>query len=114
MEHGAEIDSLFVFDGVTVNFDTFEITVNGQTDRLTTMELELLRYFIRNEGKVLSRSQILENVWGEPNEITTRSIDNFVMRLRRLIEANPSEPQHLLSIRGTGYRFVANAENASH
>ena len=77
------------------------------------MEIQLLRYFIENEGVVLSRSQILEDVWGETADITTRSIDNFVMRLRKLIEANPAEPRRILSVRGTGYRFVAARNDAT-
>ena len=77
---------------------------------LTTMEQQLLSYFIRNEGVVLSRADIMENVWGETADITTRSIDNFVLRLRRLVEANPANPRHFLSVRGTGYRFVKDAE----
>jgi two-component system OmpR family response regulator len=56
---------------------------------------------------VLTRHQILRDVWGEPSEITTRSTDNFVMRLRRMIEPDPAQPRYILSVRGTGYRFVA-------
>jgi two-component system OmpR family response regulator len=105
--------SNFQFDQVVVNYDTFELTIDGETHPLTTMEMDLLRYFIENEGKVLSRAEILENVWGEPSDISTRSIDNFVMRLRKLTEPNPSEPVHFLSVRGTGYRFVAQTTAAN-
>jgi two-component system OmpR family response regulator len=78
------------------------------------MEMQLLRYFIENEGAVLSRSQILEDVWGQSPEITTRSIDNFVMRLRKILEPDPSKPRNLLSVRGTGYRFIADLLSASN
>jgi two-component system OmpR family response regulator len=74
--------------------------------------MELLRYFIEHDGMVLTRHQILRDVWGEPSEITTRSTDNFVMRLRRMIEPDPAQPRHILSIRGTGYRFIANPDPA--
>jgi two-component system OmpR family response regulator len=92
------------------DFDQFELTVGDTTHTLTTMEMQLLRYFIEQESRVLSRDQIMENVWEDTSAFSTRSIDNFVMRLRRLIEPVPSVPRHFLSVRGTGYRFVANPE----
>jgi len=97
-------------DGIVVDFDQFELTVGDTTHTLTTMEMQLLRYFIEQESRVLSRDQIMENVWEDTSAFSTRSIDNFVMRLRRLIEPVPSVPRHFLSVRGTGYRFVANPE----
>ena len=97
-------------DTVTADFDRFELTVSGTTHTLTTMEMQLLRYFIENEDRVLSRNQIMEHVWEDTDALSTRSIDNFVMRLRRLIEPDPSAPRHFLSVRGTGYRFVANPD----
>ena len=72
------------------------------------MEAELLRHLIRNEGKVVSRKSILEDVWSLREDTDTRAIDNFVVRLRRYIEAIPSKPKHLLTVRGVGYKFVAN------
>ena len=71
---------------VHVDFDKFEVKIGDKVHSLTTQEMQLLRYFIAREGKVLSRYDI---------------------RLRRIIEANPAEPRHILSVRGTGYRFVA-------
>ncbi len=97
---------VFEFANVRVDFDTFEITVAGKTHSLTTQEMELLRYFIEHEGRVLPRLQILEDVWDHNPDVTTRTIDNFVMRLRKLIEPDPAEPRYILSVRGTGYRFV--------
>lgn len=97
----------------TVNFRTYEITVAGVTQQLTTMEIQLLRYFLEHEGAVLSRQQILKDVWDQTAEISTRTVDNFVMRLRRYIETDPSQPQHLLSVRGTGYRYLAASEAAT-
>ena len=96
------------FGNVVVDFDKFEVRVDETVHQLTTLELRLLQYFIDNEGRVLSRNEILRDVWNEEAGITTRSVDNFVMRLRRIIEENPAEPKHILSVRGTGYRFVAN------
>lgn len=98
------------FDDVKIDFSRFQIAVRGETHDLTTMEVQLLRYFLENDGKVLSRQQILDDVWGRDSNVTTRTIDNFVMRLRKLVEKNPSAPRHILSVRGTGYRFLAAPE----
>lgn len=97
----------FAFGDVHVNFRTFEVTRGAETQSLTTMELQLLRYFIEHEGAVLSRTKILKDVWDQGADVTSRTIDNFVLRLRKYIEADQSNPVHLLSVRGTGYRFVA-------
>ncbi len=98
------------FGDVKVDFSRFQLAANGETHDLTTMEVQLLRYFLENEGKVLSRFQILDDVWGRDSNVTTRTIDNFVLRLRKFIEPNPSAPRHILSVRGTGYRFVETPE----
>jgi len=97
----------FAFGDVHVNFRTFEVTRGSERNSLTTMELQLLRYFIDHEGAVLSRSKILTDVWDQGAEVTSRTIDNFVMRLRKYVEEDPGNPRHLLSVRGTGYRFIA-------
>ena len=104
--HATGIDEFQIGD-VHINFKTFEVTSNHDVHQLTTMELQLLRYFIENEGDVLSRSKILRDVWEQGSEVSSRTIDNFVMRLRKYIEPDPANPRHLLSVRGTGYRFVA-------
>jgi DNA-binding response OmpR family regulator len=101
----AEYD-LFSFDGRVIDFGKLELRVKGSTIQLTLMEAELLRYLIRNSGLVVSRKSILEDVWGLHEDTDTRAIDNFVVRLRRYIEDNPSNPDHLLTVRGVGYRFV--------
>jgi len=74
------------------------------------MESELLRHLIRNRGRVVSRKSILEEVWGLREDTDTRAIDNFIVRLRRYLEDNPSRPKHLLTVRGVGYRFETRAE----
>ena len=99
----------FTFDDVTIDFERFAVSIDrGEPIRhdLTTLETHLLRFFVENEGRVLSRQDILENVWPANSDVTTRTIDNFVLRLRRMIEADPANPRYFLSVRGTGYRFV--------
>ncbi len=74
--------------------------------RLTLMEAELLRNLIKHAGRVVSRKSLLEEVWGLREDTDTRAIDNFIARLRKYIEDEPSRPRHLLTVRGVGYRFV--------
>jgi DNA-binding response OmpR family regulator len=95
------------FNGRTIDFGKLELQVRGNIIRLTLMEAELLRHLIRAEGRVVSRKSILEEVWGLREDTDTRAIDNFVVRLRRYIEDDPAQPQHLLTVRGVGYRFVS-------
>ena len=104
---------LFEFGDVQVNCATYEVTTNEQTNSLTKMEMDLLKYFLTNPGVVLARSKILTDVWGYNSDVTTRSIDNFVMRLRRFIEPESSKPRHILSVRGTGYRFIPDPETTT-
>lgn len=94
------------FSDVLVDFGRFEIRRRDEVHAMTTREQELLRYFLEQDGVVLSRARIQSEVWKDSADISSRSIDNFVMRLRRMIETDPSSPRHLLSVRGTGYRFV--------
>ena len=103
---------VYEFGKAHINFTTFEVTVDGKPVRLTAMDMKLLRYFVEHEGKVLSRAELLTGVWDQPADLTTRTVDNFVMRLRKTFEPDPAEPQHFLSVRGAGYRFVAAGEAA--
>jgi DNA-binding response OmpR family regulator len=97
----------YSFAGKTIDFDTLELQVADKTHPLTLMEANLLRYLINHEGKAVSRKAMLEDVWAVREDTDTRAIDNFVVRLRRYIETEPSKPKHLLTVRGVGYRFVA-------
>ena len=85
--------------------------MNGNTIHLTLMEAEFLRHLIRNAGRIVSRKSILEEVWGLHEDTDTRAIDNFVVRLRKYIEDDPAKPMHLVTVRGVGYRFLAEPEN---
>lgn len=99
--------SKFEFRDFRVDTQSFEVVIGDKRQSLTTQEMQLLRYFIEHEGEVLSRYRILDEVWDEHVDVTTRTIDNFVLRLRKMIEPNPARPQYILSVRGTGYRFVS-------
>ena len=97
----------FTFGDQTVYFDLLELHVRDQVFPLTLMEMNVLRYLIQHEDKPVSRKAMLEEVWGLHEDTDTRAIDNFIVRLRRYIEVDPTKPRHLLTVRGVGYRFVA-------
>ncbi|SRR5258708_27786717 len=99
---------VFSFNGKTVDFQRLQLRIRDQMFQLTLMESELLRYLIHNSGRPVSRKEILEQVWDLHEDTDTRAIDNFIVRLRRYIEEEPSRPRHLLTVRGLGYQFVPN------
>jgi DNA-binding response OmpR family regulator len=99
----------FAFNGREIHFDTLELLVPNRTvTHLTLMEADLLRYFTDRESQIVPRKEILEQVWRLHEDTDTRAIDNFIVRLRRYIEEDPSDPRHLVTVRGIGYRFLAN------
>jgi DNA-binding response OmpR family regulator len=100
-------EDIFTFAGKSIDFAELELRSLGNTIHLTVMEAELLRYLVRSEGRIVSRKSLLEDVWGLHEDTDTRAIDNFIVRLRRYIEEDPARPRHLLTVRGVGYRFVA-------
>ncbi|MBI1358371.1 MAG: response regulator [Acidobacteria bacterium] len=103
-------DRVFVFGDRRVELDAQRLVHGDAVQDLTLMETNLLRYLIRNEGKAVSRKALLEEVWGVREDTDTRAVDNFIVRLRRYLEDEPSKPKHLLTVRGLGYRFVAEPE----
>ena len=97
----------FSFAGRTIRFDTLELRApNGRHTQLTLMEADLLRFLTDRSGQVVSRKDILEQVWRVHEDTDTRAVDNFIVRLRRYIEEDPSSPKHLITVRGIGYRFL--------
>ena len=102
-----EAGDTFAFGDKSVHFDLLELHVRDQVFPLTLMEANLLRFLIQREGKPVPRKSMLEEVWGLHEDTDTRAIDNFIVRLRRYIERDPTKPRHLLTVRGVGYRFVA-------
>lgn len=98
------------FGEAVIHFDTHEATAFGKPVRLTQLELDLIRYFAQHPGRVLSREELLERVWKLRNAPNTRSVDNFIVRLRKYFEREPDQPVHFVSHRGAGYRFVPDSE----
>jgi DNA-binding response OmpR family regulator len=98
----------YAFNHRTIRFDTLELIAPNRITHLTLMEADLLRYLTTHEGEIVSRKDILEQVWRVHEDTDTRAIDNFIVRLRRYIEDDPASPHHLVTVRGIGYRFLAN------
>lgn len=95
-----------------IDFDKGVIVNRGESSNLTAQEIMLLQYLLRNPNRVISRDELLANVWGYSKGIETRTIDAFISRLRKKIEADPANPQYIVSIRGRGYCFTLSAEKA--
>ncbi len=93
------------FGDAEVDFGRCELRRAGKPVELTTLEFKLLTAFVRNSGKVLSRTRLLDLVWGQGTFVTDRVVDNHVVTLRKKVEPNPSEPRYIVSVRGMGYRF---------
>ena len=98
----------YAFNHRTIRFDALELIAPNRITQLTLMEADLLRYLTDREGQIIPRADILEQVWHVHADTDTRAIDNFIVRLRRYIEDDPANPQHLITVRGVGYRFLAN------
>ena len=102
--------NVIAFAGNTLDLDSLELRVGTMPYHLTAMEADLLQYLLKNAGKVVSRKSILEDVWNVHEDTDTRAIDNFIVRLRRFLNENPTSPRHVLTVRGIGYKFVAEPE----
>ena len=98
-------------NGRTIDFTNLEIGSGDTAQRLTLMEARLLRYLIENSGRPVSRKEILTELWELHEDTDTRAIDNFIVRLRKLIEQRPDDPKVLVTVRGIGYKFVATDAN---
>jgi DNA-binding response OmpR family regulator len=105
---GSNLPELFRFDDKVVDFQNLQLRVGDQVIPLTMMESDLFRCLIEKGERPVSRKQILQEVWNLHEDTDTRAIDNFIVRLRRYIEPEPAKPRYLLTVRGIGYRFVAN------
>lgn len=95
-----------LFRDVVIDFERHEATVGGREVKLTPIEMAIMRTFGANEGRVLTREDLLREVWGPDAPDTTRTVDNFILRLRKAFEADPTNPTHIRSVRGRGYKFV--------
>jgi DNA-binding response OmpR family regulator len=99
-------ENLYAFEDVMVNFSKTEITRCGERVYLTAMEFKTLAFMTRNAQRVVSRDELLNEVWGYENYPCTRTVDNHILKLRQKLESDPSDPAHFLTVHGMGYKFV--------
>lgn len=97
---------LYTVGVAQIDFDRHVLLRDGQPQEISARELELLRYLNRHRGQVISRERLLSEVWGHRADIVTRTVDNFIVRLRRHIEPDPAIPHYLLTVHGRGYKLV--------
>src|ERR1039457_695741 len=104
------------FDDVEVNFSKMELHRDGHVVALTPQEFKMLRFFLNHQERVVSRTELLNEVWGYTNYPTTRTVDTHILRLRQKLEKDPADPVHFRTVHGTGYKFVRQATrlNSSH
>jgi len=96
----------FSFDDVTLDFAKLEAKKGNKKIEMSLKEYEILKYIIRHEGNIVSRNDLLDEVWGYESFPTTRTVDNYILMLRKKIEADPSHPKHILTFHSAGYKFV--------
>lgn len=96
----------FSFGDVELNFKKYAARKGGHALDLSPREFEILRYLIRRQGEIVTRDQMLDEVWGYDNNPVTRTVDNHIARLRQKIERDPSDPQHIVTVHRLGYRFI--------
>ena len=101
-----EVITRFRFSDVTVDFDSMEVLRGNAKIQVTAQEFRTLKYFIEHPGRVISREELLNEVWGYTNYPSTRTVDNHVLRLRQKLEVDPGNPKHFLTMHGAGYRFL--------
>ena len=94
------------FDDVTVDFKKNEATKNGKTLKMSVKELQILKYLAEHEGEVITRDKLLDDIWGYDTYPTTRTVDNYILSLRKSIETDPAHPVHILTVHTAGYKFV--------
>jgi DNA-binding response OmpR family regulator len=102
---GKELER-YSFGNVTLDFKKYQAEVKGKEVELSAKEFDVLRYLIEHAGEAVHRHDLLDKVWGYEAMPTTRTVDNFILDLRKKLEDDPSHPEHILSVRGVGYKFV--------
>jgi len=100
------VSEIFTFDGVVVDFLQMQVTREGQEVTLTPQEFKIVKFMAQNPGRVMSREELLNTVWGYQNYPTTRTVDNHILKLRQKLETDPANPIHFRTVHGVGYKFV--------
>ena len=101
-----QVPELYSFNDIEIDFARFKIRRKGKESDLTSLETDILKYFIVHRGEVVSRNDLLDKIWGYEKYPTTRTIDNHILKLRKKMEDDPSHPRYIISVYGGGYRFI--------
>ncbi len=96
----------YSFGNVSLDFKKFQATVNNEQTELSSKEFAIMKYLIEHEQEVIHRHELLEKVWGFDVTPTTRTVDNYILDLRKKLEEDPSNPKHIITVRGAGYKFI--------
>ena len=100
------VPEVFAFDDLSVDLKKMELHQAGRPIPLTTQEFKVLRFFVHNQDRVVSREELLNEVWGYQNYPSTRTVDNHILKLRQKLENDPGNPVHFRTVHGMGYKFV--------
>jgi two-component system alkaline phosphatase synthesis response regulator PhoP len=103
---GKSVPELYSFSDIEIDFNKFKIKRKGKEQDLTSLETDILKYFVIHREEVVSRNDLLDKIWGYDSYPTTRTVDNHILKLRKKIEEDPSHPRYILSVYGGGYRFT--------
>jgi len=106
VREGKSVPELYSFSDIEIDFNKFKIKRKGKEQDLTSLETDILKYFVIHRGEVVSRNDLLDKIWGYDSYPTTRTVDNHILKLRKKIEEDPSHPRYILSVYGGGYRFT--------
>ncbi len=106
IQPGTVKESFVQIGRLEIDFNTFVSLEDGKEIKLSHKEFEILGYLFKNKNHVVSRYDLLENVWGYEEQLTTRTVDNFIVRLRQKIETNPNQPRIIHTVHGSGYKMV--------
>ena len=96
----------YSFGNVVLDFKKYQAFVDEKEIKLTSREFAIMKYLVEHAEEVVHRHDLLDEVWGYDSEPTTRTVDNYILDLRKKLEDNPSNPKHILSVRGVGYKFI--------
>ena len=100
------VGDVVTFDGIGVDFTKMEVVRDGEPAVLTAQEFKTLKFFVQNSERVISRDELLNEVWGYQNYPSTRTVDNHILKLRQKLERDPANPVHFRTVHGVGYKFV--------
>ena len=105
VDQSNEVPDIFSFGNIVLDFKKLQAFRDGEEIKLSSKEFEIMKYFVQHEGEAVHRHDLLDEVWGFDVMPTTRTVDNFILDLRKKMEIDPSNPQHIIGIRSIGYRF---------